>query len=423
VFRRRIFWIGVAAALLVLFVAGALLRPKPGKTVQVAVVAKQNLVQEVKAPASVQPRTVVNVSAEIPGKIVQLAVEEGDAVRRGQLLLRLDATHYEAQVRQAEALLAGARARRASAETAWRLAQPDYERRKSLFAQKLLSPGEMEQAERQYEAAQAEHLTAIEEVTRLTAALGSARDQLAKTVYSAPIAGTVIELNVEAGEIVIVGTMNNPGTRILAVGNLDQMVAEAEVDETDIIDLRVGQRARVEVDAIPDTSFAGEVIEIGNSAVTGASASGEKDFEVNVLFLDQVPGLRPGMTADVAIETAKRDSAVAVPIQSIVVRSAEDLKPRGKGKRRGREAEAVAAGGSARDRKKDEKTGVFVVVGDKVEFRELSTGIASETDIEVSGGLQPGDRVVTGPYQVLRDLRPGTKVKVESPGGRGGRRS
>jgi HlyD family secretion protein len=234
----------------------------------------------------------------------------------------------------------------------------------------------------------------------------------------------VIELNVEEGEIVIVGTMNNPGTRILAVGDLAQMVAEAEVDETDIVDLRVGQNARIEVDAIPDTTFAAEVIEIGNSAMSLATQTGEKDFEVKVLFRDTVPGVRPGMTADVSIETAKRDSSLAVPIQSVVVRSAEDLKARGKRERGKKENEAVAAASAnPRDKKKDEKTGVFVVVGEKVEFRELTTGIASETDIEVKGTLKPGERVVTGPYQVLRDLRPGTKVKIESPGGRAARRS
>ncbi|MCI0344814.1 MAG: HlyD family efflux transporter periplasmic adaptor subunit, partial [Chloroflexi bacterium] len=193
---------------------------------------------------------------------------------------------------------------------------------------------------------------------------------------------------------------------------LDQMVVEAEVDETDVVDVRIGQKARIEVDAFPDSSFRGEVIEIGRSPMrSSTSSAGEKDYEVKVLFRPAPAGLLPGMTADVEIETAQRDSVLSVPIQSVVLRSAKDLeaKKRGRGRR-------SAAADTSREASRD-LTGIFVVEKDRVAFREVTTGIASDTDIEVSGAVAVGDRVVTGPYNVLRDLRRGDKVKVSEDGG------
>ena len=427
--RKRWLWIA-GATLVALIVAVALLRPRPAKKVQVAEASRQRLVAVVKAPAVIEPETIVNISAELIGRVVQLAVAEGQQVKRGQLLLRLDPTSYEEQMRQAEAMLAGAEARSRGATSTWQVAQPNYERRKSLFARQLLSPGEMEAAEREYQTALAEYEAAQQDVTRARAAVRAARDQLSKTVYTSPIDGVVTELNVEQGEIVMIGTMNNPGTRILSVSDLDRMLARADVDETDVVDLKLGQAATIEVDAVPDTGFKGRVKEIAQSATrTGslAASAGETDFAVEVLFDERVPQVRPGMTADVAIETAARDSALAVPIQAVVARSPEDLKPAGKaGRGRAAKAKAAAADSAAKapaaKGKPREQTGVFVLVGRKVEFRPVTTGIASETDIEITGAVKPGDRVVTGPYQVLRDLKPGAEVKVEKPGERPARR-
>lgn len=403
--------------LLVVFVAGAFLRPAKGKSVQATTVARRSLVAQVKAPGTVQPRVVVEMSAEVPGKIVRLAVEEGQKVRRGDLLLRLDDTHYRAQVVQAEAQLSSASSRLRGAEATWKAAQPLYERRKSLFAQDLLSPGEMEAAEREYEDARSGYDAAQGEVSRLEAALVSAQDQLSKTVYRSPIDGVVISRNVEEGEIVVVGTMNNPGTVILSVGDMGQMVVEAEVDETDVVEVQAKQAAAIEVDAFPDSSFPGRVVEIGRSPLATSASSGEKNYEVEVLF-DRIPnGLLAGMTADVEIETARRDSAVSVPIQSVIVRAARDLEE----KRRGRRSKGAASAGADTAAAAKDLTGVFVLNGDKAEFREVRTGIAGDTDIEVLEGVAPGDRVITGPYNVLRDLKRGDRVKVEPEGGAGRR--
>lgn len=421
--RKRWLWIG-GAALVVLFAAVALLRPRPGKSVQVAEATRQKLVAVVKAPATIEPETIVNISAELIGRVVELAVHEGQQVKRGQLLLRLDPANYQEQVRQSEALLAAAEAHQRAASTGWEVAKPSYERRKALYARKLLSPGEMEVTEREFQTARAEHEAAAQEVSRARAALRAARDQLSKTVYTAPIDGVVTDLNIEQGEIVMIGTMNNPGTRIVSVANLDRMLAKADVDETDVVDLKVGQPATIEVDALPDTSFKAHVKEIAQSATSTGSltgSAGETDFEVKVLFDDRVPRVRPGMTADVAIETATRDSALAVPIQAVVSRNPEDLKRAATRGRRSAAKAAPAPAGAAKAKVKD-KTGVFVLVGHKVEFREVTTGVASDTDIEISGQVKPGDKVVTGPYQVLRDLKPGAQVKVEKPAAGGARR-
>jgi HlyD family secretion protein len=427
--RKRWFWIG-GVILLVIFFAAALLRPEKSLTVQTAKAERKNLVALVKAPGTIEPQTMVNISAEVPGKIIELAVREGDVVEQGQLLLRLDDANYRAQVAQARALLASAHARYRSAETTYNSAKPTYERRKSLYARKLLSDGEMEDAEREYMGALSEYESAREDIGRQEAALAAARDQLAKTVYRSPIDGTVIERNVEKGEIVVVGTMNNPGTRILAVGDLERMLVKAEVDETDVVEVQLDQGAKIEVDALPDTSFGGQVTEIGRSARrSGTAAAGETNFEVKILFDEKVEKVLPGMTADVEIETAAVESTLAVPIQCVVVRSQEDLEEADRGKRRPRrerneENEESEEGGNseaneeAKEEKPREFTGVFVLIDGRAEFRKVATGIASDTDIEVSGGLEPGDEVITGPYNVLRGLKPGEKVKAEKGKGR-----
>jgi HlyD family secretion protein len=411
-------WFIGGGVLLILFVVAAVARPKPGKSVQVTPASRHNLVALVKAPATLEPKTMINISAEVPGKIMQLAVAEGQIVHRGQLLLRLDPAGYLEDVSQSAATLSSAQSRLRSAKSAWDTEQPKHKREQALFEQKLLSTGEMEAADQAYQGALSEYEAAQQEVSRSKAALDAAKDRYAKTVFNSPIDGTVTGLNVEQGEIVITGTMNNPGTRILSVGDMDRMLAKADVDETDVIDLKVGQKATITVDAFPDSSFPAHVSEIAHSAKSGTtSSSGETDFEVKVLFDNRVPRMRPGMTADVAIETAAKDSVLAVPIQAVVTRSPEDLKkidlkkaPKGD-----KPASPAVATEGQRTKVKD-KTGVFVLVNGKTEFREVTTGIASETDIEVTGNLKPGESVITGPYQVLRDLKPGQRVKIEKPG-------
>ena len=427
-FKNKWFWIGVGVLVVVLSLVGAL-QSRRGKTQSVTVSAARikDVVMTVKAPGAIEPRTIVKISADIPGRVVRLAVHEGDDVKRGQLLLELDNTQYDSNVRQTQASLVAARSRAQQSETAWKLAQSQYERRKALFARNLLSTQEMDTAENEYSGARAANDAAREEVSRLNAALTGARDVLSKTTYKSPIDGKITALNIEEGEIVVTGTMNNAGTQILTVADISRMLVKADVDETDVVDVRTGQPAKITVDALPDTSFTGVVTEVGNSAsreVNTAGASGQTNFEVKVLFHDTVAAVRPGMTADVEIEVKRADKALAIPIQAVVVRQPEDLEKRGSKKKVTKEPKNGAALASAEDdsdplaRKKRELSGVFIKVGDVAQFRKVKTGISSETDIQVlpSSELKAGDQVITGPYKVLRDLKPGDRVEIQKKG-------
>jgi HlyD family secretion protein len=423
-FTNRWFWIGAGGLLVALSVVG-MLQSKKGKTQQVTLATSRvkDIIQKVKSPGTIEPRTIVKISADIPGRVVHLAVREGDVVKRGQLLLELDNTQYAANVSQNQASLTGSRARLERAQATWKIQEASYARRKALFERKLLSTQEMDQAENEYVGARTELAAAREEVSRIQAVLTGARDNLSKTTYRSPIDGKVVALNIEEGEIVVVGTMNNPGTQVLTVADLSRMLVKADVDETDVVDVRPGQPATIKVDALPDSTFEGTVTEVGNSASreTAAAGGGEINFEVKVLFTKTVEAVRPGMTADVEIEVRRSPKALSVPIQSVVVRQPEDLVPRGQkkgGAKKGTGGDAIAASDSEpdpADRKKSELTGVFVLVGGKAEFRKVKTGISSATDIEIlkGGELKEGEKVVTGPYKVLRDLKPGDSIEAQ----------
>jgi HlyD family secretion protein len=235
-----------------------------------------------------------------------------------------------------------------------------------------------------------------------------------------PIDGTVTQLTIERGEIAVIGTMNNPGTVLLTVADLSRMKVEADVDETDVATVRIGQEATVKVDALPDTSLVGHVTQIANSPLISGAETQEQEtnFKVDVTIDNPPPILRPGMTADVEIRTARRDSVLAVPIQSVVIRTPEDLKPpeTRKKKRGGAQADpAEKQAGSGERPKQEEIRGVFVIVNGKAEFRRVKTGIASDTDFEVNGEIKPGEKVVIGPHKTLRSLKPGQRVKIEEP--------
>jgi HlyD family secretion protein len=231
----------------------------------------------------------------------------------------------------------------------------------------------------------------------------------------------VSALDVEQGEIVVIGTMNNPGTQIMVVSDLSRMLVRADVDEADIVDIQMGQKSKITVDAIPDTAYTGTVIEIGNTAkrtLTGGS-EGQTNFEVQVVFDHTVPEVRPGMTADVEVDTGTHPKTTAVPIQAVVVRTDRDLERAagGKKERKPRRSEANAAVEDTVGRVDKEITGIFVVKDDVATFVPVKAGIASETMIEVIGPVKEGDLVVSGPYKALRELKPGVKVKRETGGG------
>jgi HlyD family secretion protein len=432
--RKTWLWIGLGALVVVLLgvlIAVQVRRGKGGRVeaVQLARVRQEDITSRVRAPGKIEAKTQVKVSADIMGKIVVLAVKEGDRVRRGQLMLQLDDRQYRAYHDQARATAATARARAQEAQQALRTGEATYRRQQALFAEKLLSDAEWDQATSAIEAVRAAAQAARQEVARADAAVAAAADNLRKTRFEAPFDGVVSALNVEAGENVITGTMNNPGTEILVVSDLSRMLVRADVDETDVVDMRVGQKARIFVDALPDTSFPGTVSEIGNTAKRSVTSTieGQTNFEVKVVFDQDVPAVRPGMNADVEVETGTHAKTLGVPIQAVVVRTQSDLdraarKPGARVKQPARKARGleVTADEDTVGRKEREITGVFVVTKESTaRFVPVRTGIAGESSIEILGDVKVGDVVVAGPYKALRDLKPNARVKREAAGGRG----
>lgn len=428
--KKKWIWIGLGALVLVLVIGVGIARNAGGQvtSVQLAKVRREDVTSRVRAPGKIEPRTMVKVSADIPGKVIVLNVKEGDPVKKGQLLLQLDDTQYRTAHDQALAALSSARARVREAESALRVNEAAYQRQKALFDQKLLSQAEWDAATNAHEAARVALATAQEEVTRSQAAAAGAADNLSKCRFVAPFDGVVSALNVEKGEIVITGTMNNPGTQILVVSDLSRMLVRAEVDETDVVDMKIGQKAKISVDAFRDTTFAGTVTEIGNTAKRSSisTVEGQTNFEVKVVFDDNVPQVRPGMTADVDIETGTHAKTLAVPIQAVIIRTQSQLDRAAHGRASARRPprNRTASFGADEDtagKKDPEITGVMVVNNDVTHFVPVRAGLASETMLEVFGALKERDVVVSGPYKALREIRPGAKVKREQAGGRAGK--
>ena len=428
--NRKWLWIGLAAVLVVLLIVVNVVRQAQGKItpVQFARVRVEDITSQVRAPGKIEAKLQVKISADLPGKVAHLLVKEGDRVKQGQLMLQLDDMQYRSAFDQARAATSSADARLREAQAAEKVSDSSYERQRALFQQKLLSQAEWDQATSANESAHVAVATAHEEISRARAAAAGAMDNVNKCRFLAPFDGVVSALNVEQGEVVITGTMNNPGTQIMVVSDLSRMLVRADVDETDVVNMKLGQQAKISVDAMPDTSFRGTVIEIGNTAKrsTVSTVEGQTNFEVKVVFDDVVPEVRPGMTADVEISTATHAAAPGVPIQAVVVRTQRELdrslaKP-GRKRPTGK-ANMLAADEDTVGRKDKEITGVFVVKDGKASFVPVHTGIASETTIEIFGDIHGGDIVVAGPYKALRELKPGSKVKQEQPGkvGPGGR--
>jgi len=425
---KKWMWFAIGGVFLLLIIAvGASRGGKHAEPVQLARLRTEDITSRVRAPGKIEARTQVKVSADVPGKITHLIVKEGDHVKKGQLMLQLDDTQYTAMARQARATLAGDRARLNDAQSALKLAESNYDRSKAQYDENLLSKAEWDQANHSVESARLAVAAAKEEIARSEGALAGAEDNLSKSRFLAPFDGVVSALNVEQGEIVITGTMNNPGTEILTVSDMGRMLVRADVDETDVVDMKLGQKAKITVDALPDTSFNGTVVEIGNTAkrTVTSTAEGQTNFEVKVVFDDNVPQVRPGMTADVEVATATHEKTQGVPIQAVVVRTERELARAKAGKsaepKKPRPGGAMAAEDDTVGRKDKEIAGVFVVREGVAHFVPVRTGIASETDIEVFGDLKAGDVVVAGPYKALRDLKPNAKVKQQAAGARGPR--
>jgi len=408
--KRRKLLIGIPIVVILLLLIIANLKKSSGGAVKVQTekVKRGTITHVVSGSGQVKPKVEVKISANVSGKIIRLGAREGDRVRKGQVLVELDRTNYEAAVVQAKAALSSAKANARQAKANMEKAEADYKRMMGLYEQKLISQEQMEAARTQYEVAKAQYEAALDQVTQAEAGLKRAHDDLSKTTILSPIDGTVVKINKEVGEIAL-GSMFQADV-IMIVADLARMEVVTEIDETDVVDVAIGDTARIEVDAIPDTTLTGVVSEIAHVATTRGLGTQEEvtNFEVRVAILDKVDKLRPGMSATVDIETETRRNVLKIPIQAVTVREV-------KGSQGASEEKGEEETGNYIPEKKEEnlKEVVFVVEKGIARMRPVKTGITSDTHIEIIEGLKEGEEIVIGSYRALsKELKDGKRVEV-----------
>jgi HlyD family secretion protein len=419
-------------------------------TVQTGKAQRQDLSSVVSASGEIKPKTYVNIGANAYGKITHLYVKEGDRVKKGQLLAQLENVQSTADVSANQASVQAAETDAIAADAALNTsaadltrAKADYERNKldweraqNLYKDGLIAKSDFDsrknawatadsglvQAQARMAQAKAQKDSADKHVMQARANLTRVADVLQKTTYDAPYDGVVTNLPVREGESVVIGIQNALGSTLMTIADMSVITAEVKVDETDIVNVHLGQPAEVTIDAIPKRIFHGTVSEIGDNAIVrssgvstsqSTSASEEaKDFKVVVTLSDAPQELRPGLSTTAKITTATRSHVLSIPIQALTVRTKAQLEQQKSGPN-AVHAAAPAKESSAKD-DKDIVQGVFVVRGKKAEFVPVTTGVTGTTDIEVLSGLQEGDEIVTGSYKVLRTLRPGSGVKIDN---------
>jgi HlyD family secretion protein len=458
-------WVIILAVLLVTVAsAGVFINQKIKEAAIVAVTTakaeRQDLQAVVTASGEIKPRNYINIgsNANAPARIVEILVAEGQRVRKGQMLAKLESVQPEAQVAAQRASLASAEAESAAAESGMKVADEnirsaqasverakadaertrlDFERAKQLYEEKLIARSEFDLRKTAFEANMAAireaearvaqlQATRSQQAAQLSAAqrriavaqanLRSAADVLQRTMATSPIDGVVTNLPVRVGETVVPGIQNSAASLIMTIADMSIITAEVKVDETDIVNVTLDQHVEVTIDAMPGRKFKGKVIEIGNTAIlrsTGLAASQSaissqeaKDFKV-VVALDNPPDeIRPGLSCTARITTATRQQALTIPIQALTVRQAADLVPVG--------ADGKTPPPPAGKAGREELQGVFVIKNGEAEFKKVETGITGATDIEVLSGLNEGDEIITGSYKVIRTLRNQAKVKVDT---------
>jgi HlyD family secretion protein len=368
--------------------------------VEVDKVKKGDIASIVTGSGKVQAKKDVKISATVPGVIISLPVKDGDWVKRGQLLVQIDPSEYESAAAQATAQLNSAKANFEQTELV-------FERQKKLFEKNLTS-------KEQYDASMTEYNIAKAQYDQSSASLRQANDLLAKTTITAPMDGKITELMKKEGEMVT-GATYNP-TEIMTISDISLFEVEVEVDETDIAEVKLGQESKIKIDAFPDTVFNGEVSEIGNTAkITGYGTQDQVvNFLVKVLLLDEVNGVKPGMSASVDITTASHKDVLQIPIAAVVMREEKKDTLNTKSK----EGKATALASSSEEeknnnKKKKELDGVFLVEKSKAKFIPIKSGISDQQNIEVVTGLKENDQIITGSYKILRTLKDGDRIKIE----------
>jgi len=402
--RKHWLLIAVAVIVVVLVLVNMRARRERGLSVQVEEVEQRDISMVISASGSIRPKRQVDVSASSIGKVTRVAVEEGQWVEKGQFLMQIDPIQLESVVLQIEALLEAARSNERQAYAQLKKVKNDLERTLKLYDQGWRTDQEVDAARASHDIAAANHEAAKHQIAQQEANLKSARHNLEEVKIEAAMDGIITRLNVEEGESAIMGTTNIPGTVLMTIADLSTIETEVEVDETEVVHIKLGDLAKVTLDAFPDTSYVGIVTEIGNSPILSTSATGQQgvDFKVVVTITDTIPNVRPGLSADTEITVAERKDVPSIPIQSLTVRRKKDLK------------ENEQADSTATDPEEGNKEieGVFVVEGGRAHFRAVEVGISSQKYFEVVLGLEVGDKVVSGNYKAIRDLRDRQLVKV-----------
>lgn len=405
--KRKFWWITAGAVLVLVAVGGFVARGRGQKpmSVQTAKVDRQKIVQTVSATGKIQPKTKVEISADVSGKIERLAVTEGQWVEKGAFLVGLARDRYLAAVESAVANVSSAEANTVVVRENMNRAKNEFERSKELLEGGLESKSAFEAKQAEYLVEVARLKAAQDQVAQAKAALRQSRDDLSKTTIYAPMAGTISALNKEQGEIAL-GSQFQKDV-ILVVGDLTQMEAQVNVDENDVGSIAIGQSAEVQVDALPDRTLMGVVSEISNSANTSGTGTTEQkiEFAIKISIQDPPKELRPGMTASAEIITKTEEKALSVPIQSVAVRTIDQLAMKGEKR------------ADAEKRYKADKDGfaeiVFCVADGKATAKQVKTGIQSESLIQILDGLKEGDEIVTGSYRAIsKDLVNGAAVTI-----------
>jgi HlyD family secretion protein len=437
--KKRLWLIIGAVVVLAALIAAAIAKgrgtEKPTQvTIEKAFV--KTITHVVTATGKVQPEIEVKISPEVAGELIELAVKEGQIVRKGDLLVRIKPDFYKAQLEQQEAALASSRASSVLSQARLTKAEQDFKQANDLYQKKLISDAEFTSAQTNLNVAKADFDSSLAQIRRTEGSVDQSRDQLNKTTIYAPIDGSISSLTSEVGERVV-GTGQFAGTEIMRIANLENMEVRVKVNENDIINVKVGDHAAVAVDAFPGRRFDGRVAEISSSALTSgstgsnnaaalaASASDEvTNFLVKIRITDRDAKLRPGMSATVDIETETVPNVVAVPIQSVTVRAEggktteeiQQQRAKEAKDRSGNDLELVKERDNAKRELEKLQRVVFIKQGDKVVMRKVETGIADNSHIEVKSGVKAGEEVVSGSYAAIsRKLKDGARVLLEQP--------
>ena len=415
--KKRTKWTvagAIGLAVLIIGVTSAMKGRNKATEVRIEKVQRRDLVASVTASGQVQPHTRVDISADISGRIVRLAVKEGQMVTSGQFLLEIDPSQYRASVERAVAAVASAKAQAAQAKPAVLQAQRNYDRLMALKKANptLVSDEQIEQLRTQLDVNQAALEAATHAVDQANASLRDSQSLLSKTTIVAPMSGRITRLSVEQGETAIQGTFNKDAATILTISDMSVLETKVKVDETDVSRIKIGDSTVVQLDAFPDTTFVGRVTDISNSSVKAASTGGTGgstdqaiDYEVTIQLLNAPPDTRPDFSATAKIITSIRNSVLSIPIIALTVRE-DSVKPD--------TALTLAKRGPTKQVGKRDIEGVFVVgANSKVGFRPVKVGIAGEKYFEVVNGLKEGENIVGGTYQAIRELKDGATVRAQ----------